>query len=577
MTTLHPSVTSLIPHLNSGLRVQIGDYSGLIRADAEGLGVEGDTFTETGKVRLTSPNAPVAGDVTKYTVADGPTIDHLFTVRGDAPGVELDLFVRNGEVEGVRTPHLIDKSIEITAPEGWSLIRRTGWGRVASMGAGWWGVNLPGPLIQGVLYTVSLALVPDSIAEDGFQWRMLQVALDTLPWLTEDGPGPVDGLPRYVSPFSSKVYYDVLRFIRTGEGLDEAEYLAWKYGAATGGMSIRFDFGAEFAALPAWMRYQLMHRWSHEIHARPQRGYLTRNGEPLEPEDTPDGFNMSTGPTKFIFPNKSSNPYGFDEDGLAAFDVKGSIDLQHGPRWFGPDKYLAETFDCPIAKFRLRAMAAAARCDEPDPRKIGKGLLGRGPGWNAVLQATAHHTDVSVVAPAVWLDRFVEVCERDQTEHGGLIFWFGNKEARDYARKYVWEQKPEADRPESYEGLPVEAVTQSYQETILAWALWCAGEVGVAVPEGLLENLVEFVCNVQRDVDARGPAYRTLPDGTRRSDNDSTFYHGAALALLTRVAPPDYSEIRDFTGNAPDPLAWLKAQKDKRNLHPLIAVLEGEE
>lgn len=573
---LHPSVTEAIPHLVEGLRVSIGKYAGKVRADSVGQEIDGLTIRETGGVRLAS-KGPLSHP-------DGPRVDHIFTVRDDAPGIELDLFVSNGEVVGERTPHLEDEWLHIDAPPGMAIVSRHRWITVKHVEGSTYRVLLPAALLQGVLYTLNLALLPESEVEN---MGSVQAALDYLPWLTENGPGPVDGFPRWKGPLDVKVYREAAHFIRTGEGLDEADYLRWAYGGATGGMSIRFDFGAEFAALPAWMRYRLMHRWSHEIHSRPQRGYLTRYGVPLDVGNLPGGFNMSIGPTEFMFPNKSSNPYQFDEEFFAQAQVdewfgvgeriKGSFDLQHMPRWFAPDAYLVQEFGCPIAEYRLRRMAAAARCDEPDPLKIGEGNLGRGPGWNAVVQATAAHC-LDDEAARTWLAKFVAVCLNHQTPWGGLCAWTHNKEAKDYARKYLWELMPADERPESYEGLDVEPVTQSYQETILAWALWCAKRVGVggsAVDERL-KPLLSFIRDSQREPGHAGPCYRTTIDGARRSSNDSTFYHGGALALAAHLGRPDRNPLRDFTHGSEDPLAWLKALPDKRNLHQLIGVLEAQ-
>jgi hypothetical protein len=128
---------------------------------------------------------------------------------------------------------------------------------------------------------------------------------------------------------------------------------------------------------------------------------------------------------------------------------------------------------------------------------------------------------------------------------------------------------PEADRPASYKDLTIEAVTQSYQETIHAFALWCSGKVGVPFDQERFDALLGFVAWTQREPGERGPRYRTLTDGTPRDDKDSTFYHGTLLAMALERSDDimDWvgAALTDFTTNdADDPFAWLASQPESK-------------
>jgi hypothetical protein len=572
MTQLHPKVADLIRKraLVNGLHVSLAGYSGLVRADHEGQALDGHVFTETGKVRLTGPDAPVAGGVTQHFAPDGPTIRHTFRVRGDAPGIELDLSVTNGEVYGPRTPHLLERFLAIEVPEGWTLTPRFEWIKVTGVPdrPREFLVDLGCNVYQGVMLDVALALVPTESWEA--HRESILKHLRAVPWLQEDGPGFVDGLPRHQMQESLKLMLGAYTFIEHGAGLDEADYLEWDYGAATGGMSIRFDFGAEFESLPIAVQYHLMQRWSWEIHRRPQRGYLTMDGEPFDVYQAAPGFNMSIGPTDTCSPARratctgsmsSSSDSHYEEFIFGERDLKGSIDLQHGPRWFGPDAFLAQKFGCPMATQRIRFMAAAARADTPDPLSATPGTLNRAHGWNAVLQATAAHLGYPQGA-GDWLRWYVEACTRDQTEHGGICSWTHNKEAKDYARKFVWDNMPEADRPASYKDLPVVPVT-SYSEDICFFGAECATRVGVSIPDEVMSRWAHFICETSREAGHSGPCYRRGVDGERMSPNDTSWYHGATLAVAKRREVASVDGWGDAFTNGGG-LDWLTSQPESK-------------
>jgi hypothetical protein len=580
MSAWHPKVVEVRPELNKGLAVSIAGYSGFIVADAEGQALVGDVATETGKVRL------------RYGAlaeAEGPTVRHTFRVRGDAPGIELDLSVTNGEVYGPRTPHLLDNLLAIEVPEGWTLVPRFEWIKVTQVPdrPREFLVDLGCNVYQGVMLDVALALVPTEFYDDEYERVGIAWHLKNVPWLAEDGPGFVDGLPRHRLPVSTKLLGQVLEFIETGYGLDSADYLDWDYGAATGAMLIRMDFGAEFESLPLWMQYMLWQRVSWEVHRRPQRGYLTMDGELFDVYQAAPGFNMSIGPTEYMFASKAGNVYGFDEQfitdshyeefyfGDEYRDLNGSIDLQHGPRWFGPDAFLAQKFGCPMATQRLRFMAAAARADTPDPMDAAPGTLNRAHGWNAVLQATVCRLCVDEVdSAATWLKRYVQACTRDQTEHGGICSWTHNKEAKDYARKFVWDNMPEADRPGSYKDLPVVPVT-SYSEDICFFGAECATCVGVSIPVEVMSRWAHFICETSREAGHRGPCYRRGVDGERMSPNDTSWYHGATLAVAKRREVAGVDGWGDAFTNGGG-LDWLTSQPESQraNTWHLMALLK---
>ncbi|QDU83301.1 hypothetical protein Pla163_03990 [Planctomycetes bacterium Pla163] len=518
------------------IEAHIGGFDGTLRPDVRQLVAHAAPSTASGAERLSSASA---------TVPDGPYLHHAVTRRAGQAWLELDLTVTNGEMHGPRSPHVFDRWLQLDVPVDMALVPRFDWIHVESLAAGSYRVDLGGDLFQGMLLELPLALVPhELLLADGSPGPQLAYQLEHLPWLG-DGPGFVENLPLLPADPADA---SNITFRTDGLPFLEAAYVDYDYGAAAGGASIRFDFGAEFAWMDRLDVYRMMKRWSWEIHRRPQRCYLTFDGEPLRPADAPVGFQFLIGPSEYMISNYVSASFGFDEvwiaQNLAA--LKGTIDLQHGPRWFGPDAYLAQRFDCPSSRRMVARMAAAARLVAPNALDVHPGDLNRGLGWNAVLQATSVLTNDDQDA-RLWLRRFVATCERDQSAFGGLCAWTTNKEATDYAPQYVSMATgvPIGD-------VPIVPVTQPYQETVLAWGLWCAEQVGITTGPHLLDDLVHFICETCREPGSGRPWYRVGVDGQRLSSNADGFYHGAALALgLARDLPGNDQWLADHDATAP--------------------------
>lgn len=459
---------------------------------------------------------------------DGPTVHHRIASRPGLAALEFDLTVTNGEMVGVRTPHVFDRWLHVTVPPHIALVPRYDWITVESLAPGAYRVDLGSWVYQGVLLHVPLLLAPHELVDDdGTTGPLLTSQLASMPWLG-DGPGFADGLERGPVERSDAT---TITFRPDGLPVGEADYLDGNYGGAGGGASIRFDFGAEWEWLTDAQRFELMQRWSWVLHRRPQRCYLTHAGAPLDPADAPAGFKFTIGPLEQMIPDHQTNDFGFDEQWVAqnAHLLKGTVDLQHAPRWFGPDAYLAQRFGDSGAIERVAFMAAMARLYQPDPLAVATGELARGYGWNAALQATAVHvTDEPLVRDRAlaWLERFADTCERDASPFGGLIMWTTNKEATTLAPLYVSQI---TGQPVS--SIPIVPVTQPYQESILAWGLFCADVVGVDVDQQVLDGVLSFVCDTARAPGQPYPWYRTGVDGAQLAHHTDGYYHGTMLAL----------------------------------------------
>lgn len=520
--------------------LSISGYTGAIVAPLDRIAAASAPVETTGVVRLATVGA---------SVADGPTVHHRITRRAGLPALELDLTVTNAELSGPRTPHVFDRWLHVTVPAHVALVPRYDWITVESLAPGAYRVDLGSWVFQGVLLHVPLLLAPhELVAADGTAGPLLASVLASMPWL-EDGPGFVDGLERAPADPSDAT---TITFRPDGLPMGEADYVDGNYGGAGGGASIRFDFGAEWEWLSPAARHELMVRWSYVVHRRPQRCYFTHAGAPLDRVDAPVGFKMTIGPLEEMIPDHQHNDFGFDEAWVAQnlHLLKGSVDLQHGPRWFGPDAYLAQRFGDRGAIDRLVHMAAMGRLYHADARDVAPGQLARDYGWNAVLQATCVHVSDDQrqrEAATRWLEGFAEVCRRDRTPFGGLIGWTTNKEATEYGPAYLAQVT----------GLPVEQipivpVTQPYQESILAWGLFCTEAVGVQVDAAVLDGLLTFVAESAREPGEPYPWYRTGIDGLRMSSNPDGYYHGAVLALAAlRDLPGHRDWIADYQAGLP--------------------------
>jgi len=577
----HAAVLAAVPHLLKGLAVSLGNYGGFVRPDSEGVSIDTPrTFEEEGVVRLASQGS---------AVPDGPTIRHEFRVRADRPGIELDLEVTNGEITGPRTPHLMTDHLLIKSVPGMAIVPRFDWIKVERLGANLFRVDLGARVLQGVLLNVELALVPDFLVSDTEIHPAVREALRSPSWLRLFDRPFVDNLvrwspemggdPGYLDAVREKARADAIALF-SGEYKRELSYLPGDYGAWGSGTGIRFDYGAEFEeglGSDKGLLYRFMHRWGYEVQRRPQRGFLTENGVPWDGDGAKHGFKMVVGPTEIMFPNESSNPYGFDEQWVRdnAGSFKGTIDNQHGTRAWQMWAYLAQRFECPVAKRMVLWHANAARTEIRDVLRVGSGYLDRGEAWGTVINAVDSYVNGTKASKAL-CESFVEAHARDQTVHGGVCRWDHNKEALDYAREFVAQSQGIP-----IEQVPVEPVTQTYHETIILYALRCCHTLGIGGGSQAvrMSNGLEFVARICRPKGAPFPWYRTTPSGERRSSNASSYYYGLILALARATDHTRAGEwLQDFTAGAGDPFGWLTHRKVSswNNSWHLLGALRGE-
>lgn len=554
---IHDIIWEKLPHLIAGLQIGFEGtpYTGLIRADLEDLTATPKEIQEEGKVKLDN---------------NGPWVYHRFIARDNIPGLELDLAFMNGEVENSsRTPHIFSEAITLTVPAGMALVSRMPWTEVELIDemANRYRVTLNHALYQGSRDDLLLAIIPAEFMIEGDVHPMVMAYLSENPRLHTATTEWIDGLERHKIEFDGN--YDgyekavmsaanavAVDFFYNDNPRDELHYLEVAYGGMSGGGSIRFDFGAEFDHMTPGQQYRFMHAWATEIYNRPQRGFLSQHGEPFDVETAPANFSFVIGPEDRMFPSQYNNPYGFSED----LNTMGSQDLQHGIRWFGPDLYLAQRFGCPIAIDRIKWGASAGRADLFDAGGAVFGdeqgsALDRGWGWNAVLQAADWHFNKTQKAYD-WLVRFVDACARAQTIHGGIRSDSTSKEAVVYGRVFRAQQEGVAD----YTTLPIEPVTQPYQEMILAYGLHMAGQVGIELPEELLPRLFTFLGDIARPDGAFAPWYRCTIAGERRDQYQDGFYWYSAMAMAQGVVEDEQRDrwIDAATGGSSvDPYTWL--------------------
>jgi len=572
MVSLNPLLLPAAARLTKGLGLALGPYAGLLRADSVGLTLESERQMETGAVRLAGYDAPTSGGVTRFHVPNGPLVRHRLTVRGDSPGIELDLTVLNGETTGPRTPHVLHRELLIQAPAGFAIIPRFEWIRVTRRGPSLFAVDLGTDVYQGCRLSVALAIVPGHLVSGGegadedepvSVHPLAAAALRDAPHLDARGAQYVDGFDRtvtgdigYLDRVRERAREDALAFIRDGYGSGEFASLVGDYGGWGSGSGIRFDYFAEFeAALDEDDLYHLANRWLWEVERRPQRGYLTDGGEPLQLGRVLPGFGLSIGPTERMIPNQSANVYGFDEDWIDShkYALAGSYDLQHAPRFFAPYAFLAQRFQTPFALDAVRDMAAAARLDCGWLRDQARGMMDRGEAWTMVLNALDLKLN-GTQQSREWLEDAVATVLDHQTAHGGICAWTHNKEATVYARQFRFEFEALGASVQSYTDLPVYAVTQTYQETMFLYALWLASRCDLDVDAGdltkAMRRLATFICETCRDPLAPAPWYRCDVDGKRASTNTSSYYYGTALRVALAVDCEDADEwVRAFAGS----------------------------
>lgn len=546
---LHPVSQQLFPSLASGLFIELKNneqsYSGLIQGDANELQAypsDNAKIVERGSVLLSN---------------NGPLVRHQFIIRDGLPGIEVDLTIINGECSyKERTPAILSGNIFLDAPMGFSWISRFPWIKItkAYVEVNTFVVTLPYPLYQAGLLYLGLALVPNTLMVNGEPHSMVTNFLTTLPYLPKLKRVAFPTKIKNIQAVLTKARKDFKAFL-AGAFPNEFAYLLANYGGLTGGNSIRGpgDFGKEFLyALTDAEYYLLMKRWQHEIHARPQRGYFSFMGYPAEASMLPSSFKSTVGPNNTLFANKQQNPLNF----LDVNPVKGSQDLQHGSRWFGPTICLAEMEDT-HAQELLVWMASAARLDYKDPRNhVGPGYstLGRGHAWCAILHAESYKY-MKYPHTYAWMMKMLQAAENAQTPFGGLMNQTSNKEAKDYGRQF------EANRinaellaadPEgevtlvNYLDLPVLPVSQPPYEILLLRSLIKQQQVGIPVKDETLFELANFNCNKARGANNPSPYYRVGTDGKQLDHSLSNHYYGLTMYDVWNQLYLDESQIVVF-------------------------------
>lgn len=470
-----------------------------------------------------------------------------WTAFDGAPGILVTATAMLGDVTRAALLSYADRSMVLYLPTGvWAVSESR---PTASQV-----VPLPIRLLPGSRAQFEFALVPESFKNHpgilaGLRYR---------PWAKRERNW-IDGLPRATPP----VGFDHTK------ADDEGPITTIDQGGATSGNLVRMDYGAEFAALPAYLAWDEADHWRRVVMSRPQRGFFYgENGEPLRHADTPPKFDMSIGPTEVCF-TKAGNVYGFDETWIAANagQFLGSIDLAHFIRAFQWDAYLAQEFGDPVAIENLRWWAAAARLDTPTLRVLSIGGLARQHAWNLVVQHLDWHYHQTEDAGA-WCVEALHEIRRHQRANGGLCAWTTNKEATAYALDYLESiGKPRVVRP----------VTRPEQEILLAYAWHTTGPM---FDREERRAHLRFIFGTCRQPGRRGPWERCGIDGERLSTGDTTFYAGTGLAIALSLDMPEAAEwIRDYCAGADTPakqVAWLRARKpsDWRNNFHLIGALE---
>jgi hypothetical protein len=545
---ISPEMTQLIPYLTQGIFVEL----------------KNDTYSWTGKIKADEQElAPYEGEHNKIvesgsTLLDnnGPLIRHQFIVRENLPGIEVDLTLMNGECSyKERTPAVIGANLFLTAPNGFSWISRFPWIKINKVATNLdtYVIKLPYTLYQGGLLYLGLALVPNTLMVGTEPHPIIKDFLTKLPYLPKFNRVTLPNTAT-VKNLLAKVKKDYSAFM-AGQYPNEFSYIPANYGGLTGGQSVRLDFGKEFQyALTESEYYLMMKKWEFEIHARPQRGYFSYLGYPVEPHQLPASFKSAIGPSNLLFATKSQNPLNFND----VNPVKGSQDLQHGSRWFSPTKELAAMGDTHAQEI-LVWMAAAARLDYKDPTKdVGPdwSTLGRGHAWCALLQVESYKYN-KYPYPIFWLKKFIEACEKAQTVHGGLMNQTSNKEATVYARQWRADElnapilASDPDGPLeliNYLDLPVEPVSQPPYEILLFAAVRAARNIGVPVSESLMQGLGKFIGNKARGKGMPSPYYRVRVDGAQRDNSLSNHYYGDFLYDI--YSEGDFAEDEDKWLNA---------------------------
>lgn len=539
---LAPEIHAVLPAIAQGLNVAIaGSAPVALKPDLATLQFEPGALSVKARGRAEG----------------GASISATLRVREGLPAVEVDAILSNGEVSkpGLLAPHIpaVTLGFDLSALPGWVVEHR--------VQRGIWPTNPTDTLYQGGLAVFQLVLVPKSFAE--------HPAFDTMiadpPWLAKAEPTSLDGLDLPQASAVPKAVLDQARndaTLKLMQGLTSPDYSWLKVdtGGATSGDGIRTDHGLEFAyALTPGEQYRLMWGLVHRILARPQRGFLTHDGLPMGPEHPAcdPKLNVTVGPTESLFPNAQGNPYGFDMAPLPA-TAFGSIDLQHFIRAIGPVLFLAQRFRDPLAIELIGWYAAAARLDAKPSEVLQRGKtgqLGRADAWCCEIQVADAVLNGSEGAKA-WIAAFVEAVETAQTPHGGICAWTHNKEAIDYARMYVYAQLPTEEKlaldaqlalanpgaavavGSGYKLLPVEPVTQPYQETLLLRAMWLVYHHDFAPTKwlGRMASLAHFITTTARDPSKGAPWYRTLTDGTNRAlEGTDGYLWGEAIAIANWI------------------------------------------